>query len=100
MRTGCTGGGRPANLHANRESPRRRDATQVVSPRGPRGTPRLLGPAPRRAPGLVRGPSMRTSEIAAELGKLYALEIDAAHAYTAAQGLVEPGPVHEELRLF
>jgi hypothetical protein len=39
-------------------------------------------------------------QVAAELSRLYALEIDAAHAYAVALGLVASGPVHEELRLF
>lgn len=43
---------------------------------------------------------MRSIDAAAELGRLYALEIDAAHAYGNAVVLVGHGPIHGELRLF
>jgi rubrerythrin len=43
---------------------------------------------------------MRTIDAAAELARLYALEIDAAHAYGNAVALVGQGLVHGELRLF
>lgn len=43
---------------------------------------------------------MRQFEIAAELSRVYALEIDAARAYHAALNLLFPGPVHDELKLF
>jgi len=43
---------------------------------------------------------MRSIDAAAELARLYSLEIDAAHAYGNAVALVGHGPVHGELRLF
>jgi hypothetical protein len=43
---------------------------------------------------------MYSSQLAAELSRLYALEIDAAHAYAAAVALVAPGAVHDELEIF
>lgn len=43
---------------------------------------------------------MHAFEIAGELSRLYALEIDAAHAYSEALVLVGPGSLHDELRLY
>lgn len=43
---------------------------------------------------------MYAPQIVAELSRLYALEIDAAQAYSAAVVAVGPGPVHDELTLF
>ena len=43
---------------------------------------------------------MYAFQTATELSRLYALEIDAAHAYSEAIVLVRPGSVHDELRLF
>jgi len=43
---------------------------------------------------------MYAFQIATELSHLYALEIDAAHAYAAAVALAGDGPAHDELRLF
>lgn len=43
---------------------------------------------------------MHAPQIVAELERLYALEVDAAHAYGSGVALVRPGAVHAELRLF
>jgi hypothetical protein len=43
---------------------------------------------------------MPSFDASAELGRLYSLEVDAAHAYRNAVALAGPGPVREELRLF
>ncbi len=43
---------------------------------------------------------MSNSQIAEELSRLLSLEVDAVHAYSAALGLVSPGPLHDELTLF
>ena len=43
---------------------------------------------------------MYSFETATELAHLYALEVDAAHAYSNAVALAGQGPVHDELRLF
>jgi rubrerythrin len=43
---------------------------------------------------------MHGPQIVAELSRLYALEIEAAQAYSAAVASVGPGPVHDELTLF
>lgn len=43
---------------------------------------------------------MLSHQLAAELSRLYSLEVDAAHAYGNAISLVAAGPVHAELRLF
>jgi rubrerythrin len=43
---------------------------------------------------------MRSFDAAVELGRLYALEVDAAHAYGCAAALVPDGAIRRELRLF
>jgi hypothetical protein len=43
---------------------------------------------------------MYAPQVVAELSRLYALEMDAAQAYSAAVAAVAPGLVHDELTLF
>jgi hypothetical protein len=43
---------------------------------------------------------MHLPEVIAELSHLFSLEVDAAHAYGAAVGMLAPGSVRDELALF
>lgn len=43
---------------------------------------------------------MHPPQIFSELSRLYALEVDAAHAYAAAAAAVAPGPIRDEITLF
>jgi hypothetical protein len=43
---------------------------------------------------------MHSPQFIAELSRLFSLEVDAAHAYAAAVGMLGPGPVRDELALF
>jgi hypothetical protein len=43
---------------------------------------------------------MQTSQVVAELSRLFAVEVDAIQAYSAALSLVDPGAIADELSLY
>jgi rubrerythrin len=43
---------------------------------------------------------MQTPNVISELSRLYALEVDAVHAYSNAVAILPPGPVRDEVAIF